>query len=81
MAEAVEAKIGAGIRVIGPVALQTIANCVATDIGRRDNVGRTGVVAGVAVIAVGLRCCANNRPADQCACDAEARGRAARWWP
>ena len=72
MAEAVQAKIGAGIRVIGPEALHTIGNCVAADVGRRDDVGRTGVVGGVAVIAVGLRCCAKNRPADQCTCDAKA---------
>ena len=77
MAEAVQAKIGAGIRVIGPEALHTIGNCVATDIRRRDDVGRTGVVAGVAVIAVGLRCRAKNRPADQCACDAKANACAA----
>ena len=45
MAEAVQAKIGAGIRVIGPEALHTIGNCVATDVGRLDDVGRTGIVA------------------------------------
>jgi hypothetical protein len=69
MAEAVQAEIGAGIRVIGPEALNTIGNCVVTNIGRRNDVGRTK-------IAVGLRC-ADNRPADQCARDTEANGCAA----
>jgi hypothetical protein len=41
MAQPVEAEIGAGIWVIRLEALLTIGNCVATDIGRRGDIGRT----------------------------------------
>lgn len=51
---------------------EAIANGIPGIVGRRDDVGRTIIAKRVVVIAVGLCCCANNRPTDQCACDAEA---------
>lgn len=75
MAQAVEAEIGAGIWIRGLEALLTIGNCIATDMGRRGDIGWTIIVGRVTVITIGLRC-ANDRPADQCTGDTKANARA-----